>query len=59
MSKALHARRWQTKDGTYRIKKHVLSDVRDGLNIYEDAGASASDAMLHSQDRDDDYSVGH
>ena len=22
-SKALHARRWQTKDGTYRIKKHV------------------------------------
>ena len=28
-SKALHARRWQTKDGTYRIKRRALPDVRD------------------------------
>ena len=39
-SKALHARRWQTKEGTYRIKKHVLPDVRDGRDVFEDAGAS-------------------
>ena len=37
-SKALHARRWQTKDGTYRIKKHVLPDGRDGRDVSEDAG---------------------
>ena len=29
-----------TKDGTYRTKKHVLPDVRDGRDIYEDPGAS-------------------
>ena len=54
VSKALHARRWQTKDGTYRLKKHVLPDVRDGRDIYDDAGASASDAIPHFQDWDDD-----
>ena len=27
-SKALHARRWQTKDGTYRLKRHALPNVR-------------------------------
>ena len=48
-SKALHARRWQT-NGTYRLKKHVLPDVRDGRDIHDDAGASASDAIPHSQD---------
>ena len=58
-SKALHARRWQTKDGTYRLKKHVLPDVRDGQDIHDDAGASASDAILHPQEWDDDYSMGH
>ena len=26
-SKALHARRWQTKEGTYRIKRRALPDV--------------------------------
>ena len=28
-SKALHARRWQTKEGMYRIKRRALPDVRD------------------------------
>ena len=59
VSKAPHARRWQTKEGTYRIKKHVLPDVRDGRDVYEDAGAPASDAIPHSQDLADDYSMGH
>ena len=58
-SKALHARRWQTKDGTYRLKKHVLPDVRDGQDIYDDADAFASDAILQPQEWDDDYSMGH
>ena len=47
-SKALHARRWQTKEGTYRIKKHVLPDVRDGRDVSEDAGASTSDNVDYS-----------
>ena len=46
-------------DGTYRFKKHVLPDVRDGQDIYDDAGASASNAILHPQEWDDDYSMGH
>ena len=58
-SKALHARRWQTKDGAYRLQKHVLPDVRDGQDIYDDADASASGAILHPQEWDDDYSMGH
>ena len=28
-SKALHARRWQTKESTYCLKRHALPDVRD------------------------------
>ena len=47
-SKALHAHRWQTKEGTYRIKKHVLPDVRDGRDVCEDAGASTSDVVHYS-----------
>ena len=43
----------------YRLKKHVLPDVRDGQDTYDDAGASASDAILHPQEWDDDYSMGH
>ena len=27
-SKALHARRWQTKEGMYRIRRRALPDVR-------------------------------
>ena len=58
-SKALHARRWQTKDGTYRLKRHVLPDVRDEQDIYDDAAASTSDAIPHRQDWDDDYTMGY
>ena len=28
-AKAWHARRWQTKEGTYRLKEQLLPDVRD------------------------------
>ena len=43
-SKALHARRWQTKDGTYRLKRHALPDVRDTPLDYDNAAASSTDA---------------
>ena len=39
-SKALHARRWQTKDGTYHIKGQALPDVRDAPLDYDNAAAS-------------------
>ena len=39
-SKALHARRWQTKEGTYRIKRRALPDVRD--EPLQDVNAAAS-----------------
>ena len=32
-SKALHARRWQTKDGTYRLKRHALPEVSPDLLV--------------------------
>ena len=38
-SKALHARRWQTKEGTYRIKRRALPDVRDAP-LQDDNGSS-------------------
>ena len=41
-SKALHARRWQTKDGTYRLKRHALPDVRDAPLDYDNAAASST-----------------
>ena len=53
-SKALHARRWQTKDGTYRLKRHALPDI-----ICDDAVASSSDAIPQWQDWDDDYTMGY
>ena len=28
-AKEKHARRWQTKEGTYRLKEKLLPDVRD------------------------------
>ena len=39
--------------------KMLFPDVRDGRDVYEDAGASASDAIHCSQDWADDYSMGH
>ena len=43
-SKALHARRWQTKEGTYRIKRRALPDVRDAPLQDDNAAASCSEA---------------
>ena len=42
-SKALHARRWQTKEGMYRIKRRALPDVRDPPLQDDNAAASCSD----------------
>ena len=44
-AKALHARRWQTKEGTYRIKSQLLPDVRDGRAVRENAAASSVDIV--------------
>ena len=43
-SKALHARRWQTKDGIYRIKRQDLPDVRDAPLDDDNAAASSANA---------------
>ena len=40
-SKALHARRWQTKEGMYRIKTQALPDVRDEP-LHDDNAAASS-----------------
>ena len=48
-AKALHARRWQTKEGTYRIKPQPLPDVRDGRDVRENAAASSVDTVHCSQ----------
>ena len=45
-SKALHARRWQTKEGTYRIKRRALPDVRDAPLRDDNAAASCSDGKF-------------
>ena len=45
-SKALHARRWQTKDGTYRLRRHALPDVRDEPHICDNTAASSTDPFL-------------
>ena len=58
-SKALHARRWQTKDGTYRLKRHALPDVRDAPHVYHNAAASSTDANPRWRDWDDDYTMGY
>ena len=42
-SKALHARRWQTKEGTNRIKRRALPDVPDAPLQDDSAAASCSD----------------
>ena len=38
--KAMHARRWQTKEGIYRIKEQLLPDVRDGRDVRDVAMAA-------------------
>ena len=58
-SKALHARRWQTKDGTYRLKRHALPDVRDTPLDYDNAAASSTDANPQWRNWDEDYAMGY
>ena len=58
-SKALHARRWQTKHGTYRLKWHALPDVRDAPHVYDNAAASSTDANPRWRDWDEDYAMGY
>ena len=54
-SKALHARRWQTKEGTYRIKEQLFPDVRDGQDVRDGAAASSSDTVHCSQNWYSEY----
>ena len=56
--KALHARRWQTKEGTYRIKRRALPDVRDEPLQDENAAASCSDGKPRWRCWDGDYAMG-
>ena len=58
-SKALHARRWQTKDGTYRLKRHALPDVRDTPLDYDNVAASSTDANPRWRNWDEDYAMGY
>ena len=58
-SKALHARRWQTKDGTYRIKGQALPDVRDAPLDYDNAAASSTNANPRWRSWDEDYAMGY
>ena len=58
-SKALHARRWQTKEGTYRIKRRALSDVRDAPLQDDNAAASCSDGKPRWRCWDGDYAMGY
>ena len=38
-AKARHARRWQTKEGTYRLKGQLPPDVRDNDIVMADSSA--------------------
>ena len=58
-SKALHARRWQTKEGTYRIKRRALPDVRDVPLQDDNAAASCSDGKPRWRCWDGDYAMGY
>ena len=58
-SKALHARRWQTKDGIYRIKRQALPDVRDAPLDDDNAAASSTNAKPRWRNWDEDYAMGH
>ena len=58
-SKALHARRWQTKEGMYRIKRRALPDVRDAPLQDDNAAASCSDGKPRWQCWDGDYAMGY
>ena len=58
-SKALHARRWQTKEGIYRIKRQALPDVRDAPLNDDNAAASSTDVKPRWRNWDEDYAMGY
>ena len=58
-SKALHARRWQTKEGIYRIKRQALPDVRDAPLNDDNAAASSTDVKPRWRNWDEDYAKGY
>ena len=58
-SQALHARRWQTRDGIYRIKRQALPDVRDAPLDDDNAAASSTNAKPRWQNWDEDYAMGY
>ena len=58
-SQALHARRWQTRDGIYRIKRQALPDVRDAPLDDDNAAASSTNAKPRWQNWDEDYAMRH
>ena len=58
-SKALHARRWQTKEGMYRIKRQALPDVRDAPLHDDNAAASSTDVKPRWRSWDGDYATGY
>ena len=58
-SKDLHARRWQTKEGMYRIKRRALPDVRDAPLHDGNAAASCSDGKPRWRSWDGDYAMGY
>ena len=58
-SQALHPRRWQTKDGIYRIKRQALPDVRDAPLDDDNAAASSTNAKPRWQNWDEDYAMGY
>ena len=58
-SKALHARRWQTKEGMYRIKRQALPDVRDAPLHDDNAAASSTDVKPRWRSWDEDYAKGY
>ena len=58
-SKALHARRWQTKEGMYHIKRQALPDVRDEPLHDDNAAASSTDAKPRWRSWDEDYAKGY
>ena len=58
-SKALHARRWQTKEGIYRIKRQALPDVRDAPLNDDNAAASSTNVQPRWRNWDEDYAMGY
>ena len=49
----------QTKDGTYRLKRHALLDVRDAPVDYDNAAASSTDANPQWRNSNEDYAMGY